>query len=248
MNSTVQNKEEFKIKTGIDVDKYVSQDLLDGLIKNIEKIFSVLFTLILPAIIANAIFIPLSVYIGFTFDSYVKAIIFFLVSLIISVIGCGILGIRNAVKKTSEGIINILNYTFKIFLKTYEIIENEGRQKSLSSLELFCVITVNIVLPIIKLVIKKKLFFIGVFLYFILEKIVLKALEPIINKLNASTKDTDASNEKVEKIEEDIKPFLEGGFKIVRTSSKIFTTILGIIGVGVVILGLAIEVILLVIY
>lgn len=261
MDDWIADKEEIQDTMGVKLDKSISQETLDDLVKNIEDIFSVLFTVILPVIISNLIFIALSIYIGFLFSSYLRPIIFFLFSLIISVLGCGVLGIRNAIKKTSEGIVSILKHTYDIYEKTYDIIKEDNKGKPVSRLEVFYSITIYVVLPIVENVVKRKLLFIGSILFFIINKIILKAMSPIIKKIEMKKdkkdkfhdighdiglekemeKDKFYDIELEKETKEDIKPLLEKGFKAIKTSTKITTNILAVIAIGIIIFGVIVE-------
>lgn len=195
----IVEKEKFREKTGIDPDKYVSDEAIASFEENIEKSLSFLFTLLIPIIVLNIIFLTISLFIKFYYQSQILYILFFVVSLIISVLGGGTLGLHSAIKNSVAGIRGIANYSLSLFNDMYPLMKKDKNIKALSPSEVYGAISGFIVLPIVKLVLRRKLF--GNIYCFFVEKIVIKSSDIIKSSIDKLTKNIQEPSVKAEATE-----------------------------------------------
>lgn len=95
-------KNKLNEKAEVNLKKYISKDSLEDFKKNVEKSMSFLPVLLLPVIILNILFISISVYIKVRYNSNILYIQFFAVSLVVSIIGGGVFGLRSAIKTLQQ--------------------------------------------------------------------------------------------------------------------------------------------------
>lgn len=179
-------KDKFKEKTGVDPDKYISQEALNDFKENIEKSLSFLSAFLMPIVVLNITFVAISLYLKFQYKSSSLYILFFVTSLIISVLGGGTFGLYRAIKRTVEGIRGVTNYTINLFNDVYPLMKKDSGLRALSPSEIYGAISGYIVLPLVKLVVLKR--FLGNVFYFFIEKILTKCSGIIISSIDKLSK------------------------------------------------------------
>lgn len=185
------SKRKLNDKMVVNLDKYISKESLVEFGQNVEKSLSFLFTLLMPVIILNVIFLSISVFIRLWYNSGILYILFFVISLVVSIIGGGVFGLRCAIKNTVSGIKGIAGYSFALFRDVYPVIKKEKELKGLSPAETYRVISLGIVLPVVKHVLDRRL--LGGIFYFFVEQIITRSsgiIEGAINKITYNSKET----------------------------------------------------------
>jgi len=214
----------------IDVEKYVSDEIIDEIQKNVEDIFSFGLKSLLPSIISGVILLSASVYFGIRHQSILLGVIFLLCILPIW-LGLWILSNIIASRSLIAGVVFLTNYTINV---TRDIVFtiNAAKKDTVKFSEISFLVLYGIVLPIVKKILRNKLF--SGIIYFFVEKLVSMGTRKIAAEEDIKS-DIDAAGSPAP-IPEEEKGFLRINKKTsdkIRSASNIVFTTLSILGVVV---------------
>ena len=237
----------------IDVEKYVSDEIIDEIQTNVENIIFFGVKTLLPAAISGAILLSVSVYFGIQHQSILWGAACLLCVLPIW-LGICLLSIIIAVRSLTSAVIFITNYTVNV-TRDMVVTINAADKETVKFSEISFLVLYGIVLPIIKKILRNR-FFSGA-IYFFVEKLVSMGTRKISaeedKKADSKSADSSALFPASNPVPEADKGFLRINKKtydkISKASSIIFTTlsILGVILSGLCIaLGILFSAILIV--
>src|SRR5665647_19447 len=231
----------------IDVEKYVSDEIIDEIQKNVEGIFTFGLKSLLPSIISGVILLSASVYFGIRHQSILLGVIFLLCILPIW-LGIWILSNIIAARSLISGVVFLTNYTINV---TRDIVTtiNAAEKEAVKFSEISFLVLYGIVLPVIKKILRNKLF--SGIIYFFVEKLVSLGTRKIAAEEDKKT-DIEATSSSAPIPAED-KGFLRINKKTsdkIRSASNIVFTTLSILGVVVsglcIVMGIVFAVVLIV--
>ncbi|MFZ5988710.1 MAG: hypothetical protein ACOYWZ_16505 [Bacillota bacterium] len=180
-------------QTGIDTEKYLTESIMSQITEGLESCIDFTFNLLKPAIVLNIIFITLSIGLGVYYRSLGFGILFFILSLIISLLGGGLMGLRNALTKIVIGVNKIVRCSYSIVKDIY-IFWDKKNIGTLPHLPVIVKLAILcIILPVSEKIIIRKLSMLGKPLYWIIEKLavsITNLLTGSIEKQNAKLQDT----------------------------------------------------------
>lgn len=169
-----REKVTIKQKIGINLTKYITEDALAIISGNLDKSLSFLSYLLMPTIILNFIFLAISLYIKIKYNSEIFYILFYIVSLIISVLSGGVFGLRSAIKNTADGIKGITRYSVNLLRDIYPLLKKDKVLEIIPPSKILNAISFFVVLPIVQKVLRRKIF--GNLYYFFIDIITTKSL------------------------------------------------------------------------
>ena len=152
----------------IDVEKYASDEIVDEIQNKVDDIFTFGLRSLIPSIISGVILLSATVYFGIRHQSILLGVVFLLCVLPIW-LGLWILTNIIAARSLITGVIFLTNYTINV---TRDIVTtiNAAEKEAVKFTEISFLVLYGIVLPIIKKILRNKLFS-GV-IYFFVEKLV----------------------------------------------------------------------------
>lgn len=152
----------------VDVEKYASDEIVDEIQNNVEYMLSFGIKSLLPAIISGGILLSASVYFGIHHQSILWGLLLLLCVLPIW-LGTWILSSLIAARSFVSGMRFVSNYSINV---TRDIVAtiNTSNKDSVKFSEISFLVLYGIVLPIIKKILRNKLF--SGLIYFLVEKIV----------------------------------------------------------------------------
>ena len=212
----------------IDVEKYASDEIVDEIQKNVEDIFTFGLRSLLPSIISGVILLSATVYFGIRHQSILLGVIFLLCVLPIW-LGLWILTNILAARLLITGVVFLTNYTINV---TRDIVTtiNTAEKEAVKFSEISFLVLYGIVLPIIKKILRNKLF--SGIIYFFVEKLVSLGTRKISAEEDKKS-DIEAAGSSAPVPEEE-KGFLHINKKTsdqIRSASSILFTTLSILGV-----------------
>ncbi len=212
----------------IDVEKYASDEIVDEIQKNVEDIFSFGFKSLLPSIISGVLLLSATVYFGIRHQSILLGVICLLCVL---PIWLGLLVLSNIIAARSliKSVVFLTNYTINITRDIFITI-NATEKEAVKFSEISFLVLYGIVLPIIKKILRNKLF--SGIIYFFVEKLVSLGTRKIAAQEDKET-DTEATGSSAPVPEEE-NGFLRINKKTsdkIRSASSIVFTTLSILGV-----------------
>lgn len=231
----------------IDVEKYVSDEIIDEIQKNIEDIFTFGIKSLLPSIISGTILLSASVYFGIHHQSILMGVLYLLCVLPIW-LGIWILSNIIAARSFISGIRFITNYTINV-TRDIVLTINAADKDKVKYTEISFLVLYGIVLPVIKKILRNQLF--SGIIYFFVEKLVSMGTRKISVEGDKKS-DSDEEKPAVSLVPEE-KDFLRINKKtynkICNATTVVFTTlsILGVIVSGLcIVIGITFLVILIV--
>lgn len=232
----------------IDVEKYVSDEIIDEIQKNVEDIFSFGLKSLLPSIISGVILLSSSVYFGIRHQNILLGVICLLCVLPIW-LGICILSNIIAARSLISGVVFLTNYTINV---TRDIVFtiNAAKKDTVKFSEISFLVLYGIVLPIIKKILRNKLF--SGIIYFFVEKLVSMGTRKIAAEEDKKTDSEAASSSAPIPAEQNgfLRINKKTSDKIRSASNVVFTTlsILGVVVSGLcIVIGIVFAVILIVV-
>jgi len=231
----------------IDVEKYVSDEIIDEIQENVEDIFTFGIKSLIPSIISGTILLSVSVYFGIRHQSILIGVLCLLCVLPIW-LGIWILSNIIAARSFISGTRFITNYTINVS-RDIVVTINAADKDKVKYTEISFLVLYGIVLPVIKKILRNQLF--SGIIYFFVEKLVSMGTR----KISAEEDKKSASETEIpgELLVTEEKGFLLINKKtydnISQASNVVFTTlsILGVIISGLCIfMGILFSVVLIV--
>lgn len=151
----------------IDVEKYVSDEIIDEIQKNIEDIFSFGIKSLIPSIISGTLLLSASVYWGIRHQSILSGVLC-LVCVLPIWLGIWLLSNIFAARSLITGVVFLTNYTINV-TRDIVVTINAADKKTVKYSEISLLVLYGIVLPIIKKILRNQLF--SGIIYFFVEKL-----------------------------------------------------------------------------
>lgn len=152
----------------IDVEKYVSDEIVDEIQKNIENIFSFGIKSLIPSIISGTLLLSASVYWGIRHQSILSGVLC-LVCVLPIWLGIWLMNNIFAARSLITGVVFLTNYTINV-TRDIVVTINVADEKTVKYSEISLLVLYGIVLPIIKKILRNQLF--SGIIYFFVEKLV----------------------------------------------------------------------------
>ena len=140
----------------IDVEKYVSDEIIDEIQKNIEDIFSFGIKSLIPSIISGTLLLSASVYWGIRHQSILSGVLC-LVCVLPIWLGIWLLSNIFAARSLITGVVFLTNYTINV-TRDIVVTINAADKKTVKYSEISLLVLYGIVLPIIKKILRNQLF------------------------------------------------------------------------------------------
>jgi ABC-type multidrug transport system fused ATPase/permease subunit len=216
MNFKIESeRKKFITKYDIDMDKYITDELVDELEENISNVFFFWLNIVLPILITCIISIIISVYFAYSYHSVVFGICLFVFTIPIFLFGAGSFGLVRAINTLCSCINYILDYTLNVITDIKKINNTNTRIKTWE----ICEFTLyGIVFPIVKKIIRNRLF--GEILYFFIKRISTKGSKLLCDSYEKNERDILVEEVKINTSE---KPFMKATKVINNISKKVLT-------------------------
>jgi len=199
-NELLKERKKLEAQTGINTDKYLTEKTIKDVSEYLEFCLTFSFTLIIYPIILTLIFFLLSIGMGFLYKSALLAILLFISSLIISILCGSIMGLRIALIRSLTGINGIGKYSFELVTDIYTAIDENRKKEELPSIsDIFKLVVYSIILPVINIIINRKVPIIGGFIYWIIENILFNFTKLVTNDMDTIDIKDDSSDKKMDK-------------------------------------------------
>lgn len=212
----------------IDVEKYVSDEIINEIQKNIEDIFSFGIKSLIPSIISGTLLLSASVYWGIRHQSILSGVLC-LVCVLPIWLGIWLLSNIFAARSLITGVVFLTNYTINV-TRDIVVTINAADKKTVKYSEISLLVLYGIVLPIIKKILRNQLF--SGIIYFFVEKLVTAGTKKISSE---EDKKPDSEEEKPgESLDMQEKGFLRINKKthdIICNASTVVYTALSVLGV-----------------
>ncbi|MCX7920579.1 MAG: hypothetical protein N3B21_00935 [Clostridia bacterium] len=159
-------------KTGIDIEKYLTEEVMSKAADDLEACTDFIFTLIIPIAILNVVFIASAIGLANLYNSTLLGVLFFISSLIISIAGGGLVGLKYALSDLINGINGLIIYSFGIAKEICIFKESGSKNSTYSVPDVFKLVIYGVTLPVIETFLVRRLFILGSLLYWFVEKAV----------------------------------------------------------------------------